>query len=259
MKIKAKTYNGTGTFKYAHHKLDGIWITARRRVRDRSLVLETPTPVDLADALEYSTAGKLLNQAIRDVDTVWHGELHVPGRAASYVKSAIAQCEDSVRFTAFAGGHLSDAMPLENVAVLADMAGLDFAPFVVNPDVAELIAAGPPEGCEGYVFKNGNALDWTKWKPVNTVDCRVTGVTEGRGKHLGLVGALRVSVWTGDAWQEIANVSGMTDEERADMSVNSPIDKIVEVAYQYVGEGGRLRHPRFIRFRDDKALVDCVL
>ena len=104
------------------------------------------------------------------------------------------------------------------------------------------------------MFKDGNLLNFEKWKPVKTLDAVVTDIKPGKGKYDNQVGALILSV----EGREVANVSGMSDAERAAMGEHN-IGQVVEVAYQYVGSKGRLRHPRFIRFRDDKLPEQCLL
>jgi ATP-dependent DNA ligase len=106
---------------------------------------------------------------------------------------------------------------------------------------------------EGYVFKNGNILDYAKWKPVRTIDLIVSGTTKGQGKYKGMVGALRACTTEGF---EVAKVSGMDDATRASID-NGTFGRIIEVAYQGVGAKGRLRHPRFIRWREDKLSDGC--
>jgi len=34
---------------------------------------------------------------------------------------------------------------------------------------------------------------------------------------------------------------------------------VMEVSYQYVGDKGRLRHPNFVRWREDKPAAECTL
>ena len=90
-------------------------------------------------------------------------------------------------------------------------------------------------------------------KEKRTINLRVTGTTDGEGKYVDAVGALVCE--TSDGF-EIARVSGMSDLERYELVLDDPTGKIVEVAYQYVGARGRLRHPRFVKFRGDRTTPD---
>lgn len=176
------------------------------------------------------------------------GELWIPGEKASAIKTAIKEQDERLKFTAWAVECLPADMPLHEVEAWCKGYGFEFAPWWYTTP-AEL-----PVDAEGYVFKNGNRADVVKWKPVRTIDAVVTGIVPGKGQHTGRVGALLVSV----EGREIASVGGMTLDERLSMSDES-VGKVVEVAYQYVGSKGRLRHPRFIRFRDDKDPDQCLL
>src|SRR5690606_14492263 len=116
--------------------------------------------------------------------------------------------------------------------------------------------------CEGVVLKDANLFNWYKWKPVKTIDVVITDFTEGDGKYLGYIGSLKVSVYDErGSLIEIANVSGMTDLERdeiTDLATNGGLlGRVCEVKYQYVGSGGRLRHPRFKCWREDKPAGEC--
>jgi len=106
---------------------------------------------------------------------------------------------------------------------------------------------------EGLVFKFDNWRTWWKWKPTRTIDCVVLGFKPGEGKFLGNTGAIVVGVYNdhGDAI-EIASVSGMDDYTRDMIDEDDDLGRVCEVKYQYVGAGGRLRHPRFSRWRDDE-------
>jgi ATP-dependent DNA ligase len=60
-----------------------------------------------------------------------------------------------------------------------------------------------------------------------------------------------------DELTEITRVSGMPDEQRLDIDEKKDLGRVVEVEYQDVGNGGRLIHPRFVRWRDDKPASQC--
>lgn len=90
---------------------------------------------------------------------------------------------------------------------------------------------------------------WMKIKEELSVDVRVTGIKEGKGKYVGMCGALYV-----DHRGKRVKVSGMNDAQR-ELFWNRPksiVGKLIEVVYQEETVHGSLRHPRFKRVRDDK-------
>lgn len=90
---------------------------------------------------------------------------------------------------------------------------------------------------------------WMKIKDELSVDVRVTGMREGRGKYVGMCGALVVS----HRGKEV-RVAGMDDELRSTFwqKPKKIIGHMIEVVYQQETVHGSLRHPRFKRMRPDK-------
>jgi hypothetical protein len=225
--------------KYAHAKLDG-----------HSLTLEpafawTKSFINIKPQLEFME----LPQVPYGMKV--HGELWAPGVKASSIKTLIKEQADELMFTAWAVEGIDPATPLEKVLRWCDTHTFEYAPFWRYEERPTAL----PEYAEGWVFKDGNMLNVVKWKPVKTIDLVVLGIQPGKpGKYFGKVGALIVGI--GD--RVIANVSGMSDAERDEMS-EADVGKVVEVEYQYVGSGGKLRHPVFVRFRDDKLPSQCLL
>lgn len=255
-KIKCREWRGEHA-KYAHLKHDGHYT---RVVKDDAGIVSAwsslPTRLELPDRLlanvhRYVPCGTTLLGELTGGDQ---------GRASD-VKTALkaGTCE----LTYFAVEDTPEEglprplaeMPLEWVADQMTAWGLPFAPFWTTPKSREtfdremLLTWADEAGGEGVVLKDGNLLNWRKLKRVLTADLVCTGVTEGDGKFVGLIGSLVCADRTGRA---VANVSGMTDDQRVDFTLEEPIGRVVEVAYQYVGAGGRLRHPRFVRIRHDK-------
>jgi ATP-dependent DNA ligase len=105
--------------------------------------------------------------------------------------------------------------------------------------------------------------DWTKVKKEYTVDCFIIGATNGKGKYEGQIGALELAVMNGDVIWPIGKCSGMTDSERKDMTDLALEGKlkgrVCEVKFNEVTKNKKLRHPRFMRWRDDKAREACLL
>lgn len=132
---------------------------------------------------------------------------------------------------------------------------------------------------EGWIVKELDTADggWWKVKREVTVDVVVLGSTDAEpGKFEGLIGALTVGIVCRDpevpCWEldtgrglvrvrEVSNVSGMDDASRREMSSDRDalVGRVCEIECQAVGgkNDGKLRHARFIRWREDKPLEEC--
>lgn len=113
----------------------------------------------------------------------------------------------------------------------------------INQKLTEALARGE----EGLVLYRIEVLTETKTdeclkvKPKETYEVLVTGATEGKGKYLGLIGALITPK---------GKVSGMSDAQREAFTQTLP--KVIEVECQGLTVHGKFRHPRFLRERFDK-------
>ena len=122
---------------------------------------------------------------------------------------------------------------------------------------------------------------WLKFKKSNSDDCVVLGLATGENKFASLFGALVVGQFINGKMQVVARVSGMTDAIRNELNTQIralPCDtpgtfwkgedkdvfhKIapgmtIEVEYMERTDSGKMRHPRFVRVRDDKPWNECV-
>jgi ATP-dependent DNA ligase len=93
---------------------------------------------------------------------------------------------------------------------------------------------------------------WSKAKNERTIDLVVMGMRMGKGKYWGMCGSLRLGI----GGIEVARCSGMDDDVR-EIITNDDIGRVVEVKYERMGSKGRLQHPRFMCWRDDKKASDC--
>jgi ATP-dependent DNA ligase len=148
---------------------------------------------------------------------------------------------------------------------------------------------GKPKVLEGVVVKNPDALydkkkswNWMKLKAEDTKDLRIVGVFSGKDdtKYADALGGAIVD----HEGVEVRVGGGWSDEERfalwelwkkdaakwgipydvgfkgvsltgacLDDVTNELISRLIEVEFMEVTPDGSLRHPRYIRFRDDKA------
>jgi len=108
--------------------------------------------------------------------------------------------------------------------------------------IRELMDIALGRGYEGLCIRSQQGH--FKVKDKSTYDVKVIGVTAGKGKHAGKIGALIT---------EQGNVgTGLTDTIRQELTDNSPIGKTIEVEVMELTPAGKFRHPRFVRLRPDK-------
>jgi bifunctional non-homologous end joining protein LigD len=133
----------------------------------------------------------------------------------------------------------------------------------------------------GSVYRPGRSSDWIKIRTDHTGDFVVVGFTDRRGSSGGF-GALHVAQYNGDDLVYSGRVgTGFSDREldevRArldELEIDSPLcdgvvpsgaghywvepELVCEIRFRELTDDGLLRHPSFLRFRDDKAPTECV-
>ena len=115
------------------------------------------------------------------------------------------------------------------------------------------------------ILKQEHCKGWFKVKPLKTVDAFVTGYTYSESDtKFGWLRAVQVSVWSVDKSQtRIASVgTGFTDEFRREMcgdKAESLINRVCEIEYDSIAANGKLKFPRFLRWRYDKSMEDCAV
>lgn len=100
-----------------------------------------------------------------------------------------------------------------------------------------------------YQFKRSNY--WLKLKAVEDVDLKVEKLIQGEGKYHGMLGAVIVTF----KGKRVNVGSGFSDEERREFwdNPNLILHKVIEIQYHEVTPDGSLRHPRFVKIREDKS------
>ena len=113
------------------------------------------------------------------------------------------------------------------------------------------------EGFEGAMIKNPQApyqfkrsYDIMKLKAFFDVDLPVDDLLEGRGKHVGTLGAFVVY----HQGVKVQVGSGLSDEIRSEIWDNKEkyIGRTIEIRYQEITPDRSLRFPTFVCFRNDR-------
>ncbi len=161
----------------------------------------------------------------------------------------------------------------------------------------ELLQIAIKNNWEGWVLKEGHMVGWYKLKPVKTLDAFVFATyASDSQRYKGGLKAVRIGVWNEDGTiRDLGTVGNgfklpyrlrfvpkdkmdillKTDWSKTDeknfrkhldvameaglISRNTLTNKVCEVAYDCVAAAGKLRFPRFLRWRDDKGRINCTV
>ena len=117
-------------------------------------------------------------------------------------------------------------------------------------DKLEGVMLKDPEGLYQWKRVRISSGEMLKVKPYTTEDLKVTGVYAGEGKYEGMAGGMVLN-YNGVA---VRCGSGLDDVMRKEMAErpNDYIGKVAEIRYLEVTEDGSLRHPSFLRWREEK-------
>lgn len=239
----------------------------------------------------YSRSGKAFaNKNINDYfsgvfglyDYTLDGELYAPGYTFNQLQTIVnthnSQLPDGLKFFVFDAmesrhwdaqkcpkpyseryklinkvvAHIGDHKKV--IAISSDLVN-------TSKEIVDLYKGYVKAGYEGAMLKDPEGLyQWKrttvrsgeilKVKPYKTDDFEVTGIYDGEGKYTGMAGGVVVDV----AGVAVRCGSGFDDATRKAMAdkPNDYIGKTVEIRYLEVTEDGSLRHPSFMRWREEK-------
>lgn len=218
-------------------------------------------------------------------DTQIFAELHCPGRFSTDVKTMLNEANEDLRLTAFAapllGGVSCVDRPLSSVMSNLEEFGLGVPETeILNGATSlsqkwqdELLAYAIEQKLEGYVLKESHMTGWYKLKPTKTVDAFVTGTTMSTSaSYYGGLKSIDVAVWdlsvrvsdnqnlhvtslgtVGGGFKAEFRLEYDTAEKRETL-----VGRVCEVEYDSLAAGGKLRFPRFKRWRTDKSAEQCT-
>ena len=116
------------------------------------------------------------------------------------------------------------------------------------------------EGWEGVVYRRSSSTvddAVMREKREYSIDGTVVGFEPGMGKYEGSLGAVRVAYG-----ENVTSVGGgWTDAERHAIWANQTafLGRVCEFTANAIFESGNVRHPRFVRWRDDKLNIPSTI
>lgn len=194
------------------------------------------------------------------IDEFIDGELYIPGATASEALKLANR--HNLQFRGFYLPERTHLFPIDHHELIMAY-GLN-TPAIISREKTpsleylENLLNNFDGSKEGFILKREIAFPlWFKYKVEETADLVILGYSPGTGKYKGKIGAILCGGIVNGEVKEVAKVSGMVEEIRFGLT-DQDIGRIVEVKFQEVASRGRLRHPRFIRFRDDKTRPDKI-
>lgn len=121
------------------------------------------------------------------------------------------------------------------------------------------------ESFEGLIFRKwSQPYNSTLWKLKREVedDFVILRLNPGEGKHAGRMGSVTVGQYDNGILVEVGEVGGgFSDATRTNWWHNPEmvLAKVMLARGKGRFESGALRHPNFIRIRDDKSPTQCIL
>lgn len=224
------TYGQTKPTPWKGNDLKGVWIITRKIDGARMLRDSKGNPM--------SRAGKPLYNLDHIDRTITDAEVYAGNWEAS-----MSLVRSSVNGTPVPAEMVYSLEPLDPRLYLGKYK--DPPAHVIEGLLKLQLAAGD----EGLILRQRDK--WLKVKPEATADVYVTGFQAGTGKHKGRMGALLTtygSIGTGFSdeqriwWQMMFDLHGL----------QWLTSQLIEVEYMELTNGGKFRHPRFLRIRDDK-------
>jgi len=266
---KPGQHDGKRQYRFVQVKGDGYRVLVIKVPDANKLEVITTSGHDEAPRLEQCPWYHQLCKRMGDLQW-FDGEIFLPGDTAENLKTAIVASDKRIEFQAFGFSQIPWDANLSMLDTICDHHKIKQLPWQLcrTPDYEQSLLATEYErqeqalenvrklGChyDGVVFKDGIYDAWAKMKHRKTIDLVVQGFQPGRGKYAGMVGSLLCGI--GEI--EIARVGGMNDAARVAIT-EADLGRVVEVEYERVASQGRLRHPRFLRWRDDKLPEHCKL
>lgn len=225
---------------------------------------------------------KYMEENIALHDSILCGELAFSTQAGTEYQARVGHSKMDVFDIAILNGEEITHFPLlERKLLIEEILGsLDGSWILSAPyrhvrnaaDVRDLYEHIVARGGEGLVVKDlndkqyrpgGKSPLWYKIKKQLTMDYVICGFSKTNSAAYakkGFVGGVICGLYVNGNLVEKVTVGSMSDDQRLEFGKNGDayIGKVVEVAGFEVFDSGSMRHPSFVRVRDDKDAKECV-
>lgn len=268
-----------------HFNNEEIYTTSRRVNKD-GYYMENQDKLPKLTSLKipYSFENKPIGYTVIDCECYAKNWNEIVGVLHSLPERAIElQKEVDVKFAVFDilffdGCDLRDIPYMDRLSILIDFINIlkeyndasfiDITPTkpIKKEEIEKEMESALNEGYEGIVIKPLSKFYYDKGalikvKKFETVDLVIMDYQPGEGKYEGLIGAVIVGYYdeATDSLVKVAKVNCGTDEERRNWTANwnNMLGKVMEVKCQEITDKS-LRHPVYIRLRDDKSYKMCT-
>ena len=276
-------------FYVAEEKIDGArYLGVDGRLFSRQTSGKTGMPVEKTDNVPHIVQ----ELSAIPAGTVLDGEIHYPGQGVASVTSIMGalpkkaierQALNPIKYKVFDILHYngSDVTTFpwnERRKILERVYDNHLKRSkhislsrVYTGDKYDFLSRIIDDGGEGIMLKNITGKyhqgkrpehNWYKIKRNITSDVIIMGFEPGNGKYKGLIGSIIFGLYDrpGGEVHKVGACSGMDDAMRVKMS-KSPaafLGKVIEVSAMETTSSGALRHPQFVRMRDDKDPRMCI-
>lgn len=251
---KAKDWDGRGGWNYYQRKFDGIRCLLRRKDGDSFDAFTRNGLTDLWPMLKEACYWRNRIPEYTALDC----EVYVPNVHATSVITHLKEHSSQLEIMPFAIPWLRGvdtrrtSLPIAQEIATKEL----WIPFANSVPRADNSVDGLLEMCrqrewEGVILKQEHYAQWWKLKPTQTMDLVVTGYSISTSDSFaGGLKAIQVSDANGT---ELASVgSGFETHYRMSVDPQTLLGRVAEIQFDSLAANGKLKFPRFVRWRDDK-------
>jgi ATP-dependent DNA ligase len=264
--LRPSDYRPGHQFKFIQPKHDGVRLVV---FKGEDGAVRMNTRDGKSDFWSYLEKIPAVMEAVSYLprSTVLDCELHCPGVQATSIITMVKASDPRLRIEAFAVPWFNgvDQRDQDLIDVLNRLKS--YWPWVTDTTILnpvptvdsvteELLQIARSKKMEGFILKEAHYKGWYKLKPVQTLDLVVLSTTISTSNlHRGKLKAIQVGTPAGKVLASVG--SGFDQEWRHSIDPSTLVGRVAEVAYDSFAANGKLKFPRFVRWRDDKTPEEC--